>query len=149
FGVFSHYFFFLNLLAQAVFYFLRRDLFSKHALRRFIFAAVVVCGAFLPWAWYVLHLGTAGFQEPLLALPSSVNVFSTFAQFLFGFQNDNINTFFLSLWPVTVIFALFTLGRTKKILPETEYFLLTLLLSFVVAFAISFVIAPVFVSRYL
>jgi uncharacterized membrane protein len=149
-GVFSHYFFFLNLLSQVVFYVLRRKLFPPHTLRRFLFSALVVCAAFAPWAWYVFHLGLASFQEPALAPPTSVNVFSTIAEFLVGFQNDNINTFFLSLWPITVIFALFTLRRhTKKILPETEYLLLTLLVSFIAAFIVSITVAPVFVSRYL
>ncbi len=149
FGVFSHYFFFLNLLAQAVFYFLRKDLFPARSTRRFVFAGIIVCGLFLPWAWYVYYLGTAGFQDPALAVPGSINVFSTFAQFLFGFQNDNINTFFLSLWPLTVILGLFTLRRKRTFRPETEYFLLTLLLSLAVAFIVSFIVAPVFVSRYL
>jgi mannosyltransferase len=148
-GVFTHYFFFLNLLAQAIFYFIRSDLFPTHSLRRFLFAGLAVCAVFVPWAWYVLHLGTVGFQEPALAVPGSVNLFNTFAQFLFGFQNDNINTFFLSLWPLTVILALFTLRRKRQFRPETEYFLLTLLLSLGVAFAVSFIVAPVFVSRYL
>jgi mannosyltransferase len=149
FGVFSHYFFFLNLLAQALFYFLRSDLFPARSIRRFFFAGVVVCAAFVPWVWYVMHLGTAGFQEPALAVPGSVNLFNTFSQFLFGFQNDNINTFFLSLWPLTVILAVFALRRKRQFRPETEYFLLTLLLSLATAFVVSFIIAPVFVSRYL
>lgn len=149
FGAFTHYFFFLNLLAQAVFYFLRRDLFPIGSLKRFIFAAVIVVGSFLPWGWYVLHLGTAGFQEPVLALPSSVDFFSAFGQFLYGFQNDNVNTVFLSLWPIVVVLGLISLRRSHRLQAESEYFLLTVLLSFAVAFFGSFVLAPVFVSRYL
>jgi mannosyltransferase len=148
-GVFTHYFFFLNLLAQTVFYFLRRSLFPKNALRRFIFAALVVGGLFLPWVWYVFRLGTAGFQDPSLAAPSSVDIFNALAEFLFGFQNDNINTFFLSLWPITVILALLTLRRKRESKPETEYLLLTVLVSFGTAIIVSLSIAPVFVSRYL
>lgn len=148
-GVFSHYFFFLVLASQTAFYFMRRDLFAAGSLKRFAFAALIVVGAFAPWAWYVFHLGQAGFSEPLLAVPTSVDVFNTFSQFLFGFQNDNLNTFFLSLWPITVIFGLFTLRRSRKHSPETEYFLTTILVSFAIAFCGSFIIAPVFVSRYL
>ena len=147
-GVFSHYFFFLNLTSQAVFYFLRYDLFPTGSLRRFVLSATVIGGAFTPWAWYVLHLGQAGFSEPSLATPTSVDLFSTFSQFLFGFQNDNLNTVLLSLWPITVIFGLFTLRRGKRV-EETEYFLTTILVSFVIAFIVSFTISPVFVSRYL
>jgi uncharacterized membrane protein len=148
-GVFSHYFFFLNLLAEAVFFLLQYKRFPSGSFRRLIFSGVVVVGAFAPWAWYVLRLGTAGFQEPVLALPSSVDLFNAFAQFLFGFQNDNINTIFLSLWPIVVILGIVSLRRTRKVRDETGYFLMTLLLSFAVAFLGSFVIAPVFVSRYL
>jgi hypothetical protein len=114
-----------------------------------MFTAMVLAGAFVPWVWYVYHLGTAGFQEPVLAAPTSVNLFSTFSQFLFGFQNDNINTFFLSLWPVTVIFGLFTLQHNRRLLAETEYLVVTILASFGIAFFGSFLVAPIFVSRYL
>ncbi len=148
-GVFTHYFFFLNLLSQAVFYFLRRDLFSRGSLGRFVLAFGIIVVSFLPWVWYVLRLGTAGFQEPVLAKPSSVDLFSSFNQFLFGFQSDNVNKFFLSLWPLVVILRLYALQRSKRLNGETEYLLITLLLSFSLAFFGSFVMPPIFVSRYL
>jgi mannosyltransferase len=149
FGIFSHYFFFLNLLAQTIFYFVRRKTFPVGSLRKFLFSAGVVVAAFVPWVLYVWRLGTAGFQEPLLTPPTTVNLFSTFAQFLFGFQNDNINTFFLALWPLVVILALLGLRRTQRVVPETLYFLVTILVSFAAAFVVSISVAPVFVSRYL
>ncbi|MDE1924803.1 MAG: glycosyltransferase family 39 protein [Patescibacteria group bacterium] len=148
-GVFSHYFFFLSLASQVVFYFLRRDLFPAGSFKRLAAAAIIVVVAFAPWAWFVLHVGQAGFSEPLLPVPTTVNLFSTFSQFLFGFQNDNINTFFLSLWPVAIIFGLLTLRRNRRLSPETEYFLTALLVSVGVAFFVSFIVAPIFVSRYL
>lgn len=148
-GIFSHYFFFLSLAAQMVFYFLRRDLFPTGSLKRFALSAAVVVGAFAPWGWYVFHLGQAGFEKPVLSMPTSVDLFSTFSQFLFGFQNDTLNTLFLSLWPITVIFGLFTLRRSHRMTPETEYFVTTILVSFAIAFFGSFLVAPVFVSRYL
>ena len=148
-GTFSHYFFFLVLAGQMVFYFMRQDLFPRGSLWRFAFTASFVVLAFVPWGWYVYHIGQAGFQEPNLPAPTTVNLFSTFSQFMFGFQNDNVNTFFLSLWPVTVILGLLTLRRSNRMLPETEYFLTTILVSFAIAFFGSFVLAPVFVSRYL
>ena len=148
-GVFTHYFFFLNLLSQAAFFLLRRRNFPAGSFVRFIFAAAVIVVVFAPWAWFVLRLGTAGFQEPVLALPSSVDFFSAFGQFLFGFQNDNINTIILSLWPIMVILGLVALRRSHRMNSVTEYLLTTLLLSFAVAFLGSFVFAPIFVSRYL
>ena len=149
FGMFTHYFFFLNLAAQTVFYALRRTLFPQGAFRRFATVAGLVIAALVPWVWYVLFRGVVGFQEPVLSPPSSVNLFSTFSQFLFGFQNDLLNTIFLSLWPLAVILGLIALRRRERFLPQTEYFALTILISFGVAFFISYFIAPVFVGRYL
>jgi len=129
----------------------QRKLFPEGSFKRFIYALILVAIVFLPWGFYVLHLGQAGNQEPLLAVPTSVNLFSTVSQFVFGFQNDNINTVLLSLWPVTILFAFLGLrnraGRAS--LPQTQYFLITLLVSIAIAFVGSFIIAPVFVSRYL
>jgi mannosyltransferase len=150
-GVFSHYFFFLNLASQAVFYLLQKSRFPTGSFKRFVYALVIICLLFIPWAWYVLHLGQAGNQDPLLAVPTSVNLFSTVSQFVFGFQNDNINTVLLSLWPITVLFAFLGLRKraSRNEHPETLYFLVTLLVSLTIAFVGSFIIAPIFVSRYL
>ncbi len=147
-GIYTHYFFFLNLLAQAAFYFMRRPLFPPESLKRFLVVAGLVALAFSPWLYYVFTLGQAGSQEPLLSIPTTVNLFSTFSQFLFGFQDDHINTFFLSLWPVTIVLGFLTLRRTR-IAPETEYFLTTIIIATTIAFGISVFIEPVFVSRYL
>jgi len=151
FGVFSHYFFFLNLASQAVFYFIRHKQFLPGSFKRFFFAVIIVVVAFVPWGLYVLHQGQAGNQEPLLAVPTTVNLFSTVSQFLFGFQNDNINTVLLSLWPITVLFGLLSLrkrsGSVRAL--QTEYFLITVIVSVAIAFVGSFIVAPVFVSRYL
>lgn len=147
-GVFVHYFFFLNLLTQAIFYFFESRLFPKGSLLRFMITAGLVVAAFAPWAWYVWFEGQAQNQQPLLPIPSSVNLFSTFSQFLFGFQSDNINTVLLSLWPITIIFGFLTLRRNKRLSPVSEYFMLTILLSVGLAFFVSFIV-PVFVSRYL
>jgi hypothetical protein len=150
-GVFSHYFFFLSIASQAVFYFLRRDLFPKGSLKRFVTAMVLIAAVFLPWGWYVLHLGQAGNQEPLLAVPTSVDLFSTVSQFVFGFQNDNINTVLLSLWPIVILFGFLGLRKRANTLtaPQTQYLLTTLVVSIAIAFIGSFIVAPVFVSRYL
>lgn len=149
-GVFSHYFFFLNLASQVVFYLLQYRSFPSGSLKRFIAAAAIVLFSFLPWAWYVYHLGEAGNQDPLLIAPTSINLFNTVSQFLFGFQNDNLNTLLLSLWPITIIFAFLALRKQRVgTALETQYFLITLLVSVAITFVGSFIVAPIFVSRYL
>lgn len=150
-GVFSHYFFFLNLASQEVFYLVQRNTFPPGSFKRFVYALLMVCAVFLPWGLFVLNQGQAGNQEPLLAVPTTINLFSTMSQFVFGFQNDNINTILLSLWPISIIFAFLGLrnraGRATH--PATQYFLITILVSITIAFVGSFIVAPVFVSRYL
>jgi mannosyltransferase len=147
-GCFVHYFFFLNLLSQAVYYFARRSYFPERSLRNFMICAAVVAAAVVPWFLYVYSQGQAGFQTPLLPTPTTVNLFSAFSQFLFGFQNDNLNTIFLSLWPITIIFGFLTLRHSTRISAVSEYLLTSVLVSILLAFAVSF-ITPVFVSRYL
>jgi hypothetical protein len=147
-GVYTHYFFFLNLGSQILFFLLRRRLFSPHALRNFLTIGVLTGAAFVPWVWYVWSLGTVSYQDPLLPTPTTVNLFSTFSQFLFGFQSDHINTFFLSLWPVGLILGFLTLRKNARLSPQTEYLMLSVLVAVFVAFALSFIV-PVFVSRYL
>lgn len=147
-GAFTHYFFFLNLLAQAAYYFMRREAFPAGALRKFIATAVVLVLAFLPWVIYVLLVGTAGFETPVLATPTTINLFGAFSEFFFGFQSDALNTIVLSLWPLLIVFGFLALGR-HKISNASEYFVASIGIPFVVAFAASFVVAPVFVSRYL
>jgi mannosyltransferase len=148
-GVFAHYFFFLNLAAQAIFYFLRRPLFPEGSLRRFITTAVIVVGSFLPWVAYVFIVGEAGNQTPHLATPSTVDLFSVVQQLILGFHNDHINTLFLSIWPLALLFGFFALGRHKRIAPETEYFMLAVAVPIAIAFIASFLLAPIFISRYL
>ena len=149
-GMYSHYFFFLVLAGQAVFYFLRRQIFPRGTLRKLITSWMLVALALLPWGYYVYSIGEVQNQEPLLQAPTSIILFNAFSQFLFGFQADHINTVFLSLWPIAVILAFLALRkRHGGISPETEYFFLTVMLSTALAFGISLTFHPVFTSRYL
>jgi mannosyltransferase len=148
-GVFSHYFFFLTLAAQALFFFLNIKLFPKGSLWKFMVTAGIVVVSYIPWVTYVLYLGQAINQTPNLIRPSTVDLFSAFQQFIFGFSNNDINTVFLSLWPLALLFGFFALQRHRKLLPETEYLMLSVFVPVAIAFLGSYLITPVFVSRYL
>ncbi len=147
-GVFVHYFFFLSLFSQAMFFFMRSSLFPEKSFRNFIIVVGFIMAFMAPWFAFVFSQGQAGFQTPLLPTPTSVNLFSTFSQFLFGFQNDNINTIFLSLWPITIILGFLALRRDMRLTPISQYLLVSVILSVTTAFFVSFIV-PVFVSRYL
>jgi mannosyltransferase len=149
FGIFTHYFFFFVLLVQAIFYFMYQDLFPKGSLRRFAVTAILLLVSFMPWLWYVRSLGTVSNEAPVLAAPTTVNVFNAFSQFLFGFQNDHLNTILVSLWPLTVLLGFLALRENKKVTPETVYMLMSVLIPMAAAFVVSVTLRPLFVSRYL
>lgn len=149
FGMYTHYFFFLMLFTDAVFYFFNRRLFAEGSMKRFLKIAGGLAILFLPWIGYVLYLGGISNSSPNLAPPNTVSIFNTFSQFVFGFQTDHLNTILVSLWPLTVLLGFLALRNNRKVTPETFYFILGFLLPNAVAFVVSFVISPVYLTRYL
>lgn len=148
-GVYTHYFFFLSLLAQVLFFFMHRSLFPTYALRRFLIAAAIVTLSFAPWIAFVFIQGQAQNSSPVLHTPTTVDLFNALAQFIVGFQDDGFNTIFLSLWPITLILGFLAMRKGKSMEPQTEYLLLSSMLAVALAFGISLVLTPVFESRYL
>ncbi len=148
-GIYTHYFFFLSLGAQAVFYLVHRREYVAGTLRRFLGVMVITLVTFIPWLWYVLSLGSASNSRPLIPAPSLITLFNTFSNFLFGFQTDRINSLLLSLWPLLMLFGFLALRRDKKIETEAGFFLYLLVLPILVTFLASYLIRPVYLSRYL
>lgn len=149
-GIYTHYFFAFTLVTQAIFYILERKSFKKKTFIKLTAVALGVALAILPWLLFVFSQGSAGKTQPRLFIPSSVDLFNTFSQFLFGFQEDAINTIILSLWPITVIVAfIFLKRRSVNIQPETKYFMLASIVPIILVFFLSYIIRPIYVSRYL
>jgi mannosyltransferase len=148
-GLFTHYFFLFILLVQVIFYFMYRGLFPHKTLRKFILIAAIFGLIFCPWLLYVHSLGTANLEAPVLSAPTSVNVFNTLSEFLFGFQNDHLNTILVSLWPLTVLLGFLALRENKKVSPDIIYLLMSILIPIAAAFIVSITVRPLFVSRYL
>ncbi len=147
-GIFTHYFFFLALISQFIYYLVNKNSFPEGSFKRFAWIAVVLAVAFSPWVLYVLKLNTISNSSPLLLKPTTTNVFNTFSQFLFGFQVDAINTVLLSLWPLSVLFGFLAL-RKKSITRETIYFVSALVIPMMLAYVISEFVRPLYLSRYL
>jgi mannosyltransferase len=148
-GMFVHYFFGLLLLVEGLFYFIYRRHFPKKTFRNLALVAGLVVLVLVPWLYYVQNLGLAGNTKPLLAVPTTINFFNTFSQFLFGFQDDHLNTLILSLWPVTVFLIFLGLAKNKRFPPESVFFLMSAFLPIIIAFAVSVFVRPVFLTRYM
>ncbi|MDE2041267.1 MAG: glycosyltransferase family 39 protein, partial [Patescibacteria group bacterium] len=102
-GLCTHYFFSFNAAAQALFYFTHKGRFPRRALRNFIIIGCITLAIFTPWILFVINQGSAANTQPLLAKPTTIDLFNTFSQFMFGFQSDHINTILISLWPLLVL----------------------------------------------
>lgn len=148
-GIFTHYFFFFILLVQAIFFLTHKNIFPAKSFRRFIVIAIILILLFSPWVYYVRSIDTISNSAPLLVPPTTVNVFNTFSQFLFGFQDDHLNTILVSLWPLTVLLGFLALRENKKNPPEISCLALAVLVPIAAAFAVSVALRPLFVSRYL
>lgn len=148
-GMFTHYFFLFALITQAAFFLSYRDLFPRISFRSFVMVAILLIVLLTPWAYYVYLLGSASNTQPLLEQPSSVDVFNTFSEFVFGFQNDHINTIILSLWPLLVLLIFMSLRRNQKVEPVTIFLFFSLLAPIVLAYAISVGVKAIYLTRYL
>jgi mannosyltransferase len=82
-------------------------------------------------------------------LSTTINLFNTFSQFVFGFQGEHLNTLIVSLWPLTVLLVFLSLRKNQKIPPLTVYFFLAALLPVATAFLVSILLRPLFLTRYL
>lgn len=149
-GAYTHYFFLFALITQAVYFFSYRNLFPQNSFRNFALVAGIVAVALAPWVLFAWseHMTSGASTSPALPPPTSVNVFSAFSQFLFGFQNDRWNTVIVSFWPLAILFAFMVLRRNRTVTPITMYFILATVLPILFAFGIS-LFRPLFLARYL
>jgi mannosyltransferase len=148
-GMYTHYFFAFVLVSQALFFFAQKKQFPANTFRKLVIVAVIVLLAFAPWLWFVKHLGLAANTQPHLTQPTSIDLFNTFSQFLFGFQDDHLNTILVSLWPLTILFGFLALRKNKKVPPEVMYFFTSAFIPILGAFFLSIFIKPFYLSRYL
>lgn len=148
-GIYCHYFFFLVLFTDLLFFILEREAFPAESFKKFVVSGGVLFVGFLPWITNVVLLGLPTETQPYLEPPTSINLFNTFSQFVFGFQTDHVNTAFLSLWPLTVLLGFLALRKGRDISPLVIYAMLLFLVPNLAAFLVSVAFKPVYVTRYL
>ena len=87
--------------------------------------------------------------SPSLVRPTTIDFFNTLSQFVFGYQNNYINTLLLSCWSLIVLFAFFAVRRGQRLSPELGYIITAAFAPVIFAFFLSFIKQPFFVSRYM
>ena len=148
-GLFTHYFFAFSILTQVVFFLIYHRDFERGAIYKFLTVAAIGLMFFIPWVLYVYSLGTLSNSAPLIAPPTSINLFNAFSEFLFGFQDDRVNTILVSLWPLITLFGFLAMRENKRLQPEVVYFFMSFLLPVVLIFGASLAFRPIFLTRYL
>ena len=149
-GMYTHYFFAFVILTEIFFYAMsRKEFAAPKAFRKLLIAGAIVAAALAPWIIYVVQLGTASNTQPSLTEPTSVDLFNTYAQFIFGFQVDGLNTIIVSFWPIVVLLAFFALQANRKTTREVMFFVMAAIIPVLGAFLISVTVRPFFQSRYL
>jgi mannosyltransferase len=149
-GVYTHYFFLVFIFCQVMFLLFNRHFLSGNKKWLLGSAVVVTVISFVPWAMYVKYINSASSQTPLLTKPSTVDLFNLYSNHLFGFQEDNLNTVILSIWPLAGLFVLFLLQKKNMAIQLKHYYLATMaFLPTFLLFVISILIRPIFLSRYL
>ncbi len=148
-GAYIHYFFGLVLIAQAIFFLFFRNEFRPGSLRRLLLAYAIILLSLAPWVVYVLTLGQASNSVPLLPVPSLINLFNTFSEFLVGEQSVPINSFVVALWPLIMLAWFLTFQKRGRRGPDHAALLFILLLPITIAFAVSVLYKPVYLERYL
>lgn len=148
-GAYSHYFFSFNLATQGIFYLANRKQFERGSLKRFITVAVLVIMSLLPWLLYFHSLGSGKNTSPLLSRPSTVDFFNVFSQFIYGYQDNYVNTILVSCWPLLVLIAFFGIKRGQKISLAMSYIITAALAPVIIAYLFSFVVSPFFLGRYM
>jgi mannosyltransferase len=148
-GVYSHYFFVFNLVAEGIYFLANRKYFPAKTLRKLLALAVLLGVLLSPWLYYFVKLGSASATRPMVPKPSTVDFFNAYSQFIFGFQDDRINTILVSCWPLLVVFAFFAVRRSRGLNRSVQFLITIGLLPVLLAYGLSLVIQPFFLSRYL
>jgi mannosyltransferase len=163
-GMYTHYFFLLILFIQGLYLltltyvdwshshetsllktFFKRDNLLFSYLGLLFFSGLF----FLPWVIYVISGGSASNTQPLIAPPTSYNIFQTFVNFIFGFQSLSTQSDLVPIWPLSVLILFFVFTKKKSLeIRNFLYFILATFLPIVMVFLLSY-IKPIFLSRYL
>ena len=147
-GIYTHYFYWLFLISNALFYLVSYKQFASKLFYKFIISSVIIILAITPWIYYVISLGSAANTKPALQSPTSIDFFNIFSQYIFGFQPDIINSIILSSWPVIVIIIFTSLQRKLNYPVFNTFVIFQILIPVGLAFILSY-LRPIFLSRYL
>lgn len=147
-GIYAHYFFWFLLIADGVAYIFYRKQRAGLDIRFWIMTGLAFA-SFVPWLVFVERQPVRLLSEPLLGVPSAVDVFITVFQFVIGFLDPDLNSALMSLWPALILALFFTLSRRELAPRALLYPALVFVLPIVGTVLVSYLYRPVYAARYL
>lgn len=164
-GMYTHYFFWLVMGAQAFFllFMATKKLITEKWRAEFQWwwgniqkglEYGVISGTaalvFIPWVLFIISQGSLANTKPLLSMPTPETVLQLGLQFLFGIQPYAWQGVLIALWPLTVmaVFIFFTRKHHLQ-LQHSWYWLMLTVLPIIVTFSVSYFSRPILVPRYL
>lgn len=157
-GIYTHYFFFLILFVQAIYFLIiwwsSRKLKSakvdkKIILRRLIAVGLILFILFLPWLLMLVRSYGSGSLAPILQAPTTFNIALSFYEFSFGYQPDYVAASIIALWPLITLISFFFLMKREPIPRKIYFLILGILLPIAIVFFASLLIRPMYLTRYL
>lgn len=154
-GLYTHYYFSLVLLVQVVFFFVTiRSAFFAVSRKKVLFklglVAAILFALLAPWLYFLLSSHGSGSLAPELGNPNAFDMFVSYFNFIFGFQQEFVASVILGLWPL--VFLMGFVFLTKRHNPFNPLVLLsalgTLLPVSLILF-ISIYFKPIYLTRYL
>ncbi len=155
-GLYTHYYFSLVLLVKVVFFFMsiKSTYFgvsnkAKVLLKLGIVATTLVA-LLSPWVYFLLSSHGSGSLAPELGNPNAFDMFVSYFNFIFGFQQEVVSSVILGLWPI--VFLMGFVFLTKRHNPFNPLVMLSVLGTFLPVALILFIsiyFKPIYLTRYL
>jgi uncharacterized membrane protein len=146
-GIYTHYFFLLLLFTEFIFWIVYKPK-QRAFYFNIILTYVTLALAYAPWLLLVKSHNLISNTQPMLAKPTSIDIFNIFSQLALGYQDNPTNTIIVACWPL--IIALIFLYIQKGVIKiETVFYLFTTFIPIILAYLVSVLIRPAFLSRYL
>ncbi|MBI4128934.1 MAG: glycosyltransferase family 39 protein, partial [Parcubacteria group bacterium] len=156
-GIYTHYFFFLALIVQAIFFLATWKIPWKAArptrkLPIFVGLCVVtlvLLAAFSPWLYALTRSYGSGSLAPILPRPASFNMVLSLFEFTFGYQPDATTSASIALWPLVTLIGFIFLAKREPISPRIYLLILSIVFPIIVIFTASILYKPMYLTRYL
>jgi hypothetical protein len=148
-GLGLHYFFFVILILQWVFFAIKRNAYTLRDQLIMLGFAVATTITFVLWMRYLVDTIHVFDILPYAGKPAATNAFIIYVQYLFGFQSVTTTTLIIAFWPLLVILGLLAVQKYVRPTRSLQYYAFCSFMVIIGVFALSWAWKSLFLSSYL